>query len=49
MMNEFENLPSQPVARNAAEKQDIDINKLIEEALEPRVWKDHLVKDLMKF
>jgi mannose/cellobiose epimerase-like protein (N-acyl-D-glucosamine 2-epimerase family) len=31
------------------EKKDIDIKKLIDEAIEPDVWKKHLVNDLMKF
>lgn len=45
-----ENLPSRPVQSAGVSKQPTnDINKLIEEAIEPRVWKDHLVKDLMKF
>lgn len=26
-----------------------DINKLIDDAVEPAVWKEHLIKDLMKF
>lgn len=43
-------LPSQPVNSGAgAAPQMTDTKKLIEEAVEPRVWKDHLVKDLMKF
>lgn len=46
---EYSNLPSQPIGQNAAEEKELDIKKLIEEAVEPRVWKDHVVKDLMKF
>lgn len=46
---EYSNLPSQPIGQNAAKEKELDINKLIEEAVEPRVWKDHVVKDLMKF
>lgn len=48
-VNENSNLPSQPIGQNAAKENQLDINKLIEEAVEPRVWKDHVVKDLMKF
>lgn len=48
-INEYEGLPSQPITHNKPETKDIDVNRLIEEALEPHVWKDHLVKDLMKF
>lgn len=46
---EYSNLPSQPIGQNVAKEKELDINKLIEEAVEPRVWKDHVVKDLMKF
>ncbi len=48
---EYVNLPSQPIGQSSAKSQgmDLDIDKLIDEALEPRVWKDHVVKDLMKF
>lgn len=45
-----ENLPSRPIHTAGVSKQPAgNINKLIEDALEPRVWKDHLIKDLMKF
>lgn len=46
---EYRDLPSQPIGQNAANEKELDINKLIEEAVEPRVWKEHVVKDLMKF
>ena len=53
MGTDFEDndMPSKPLYYNAAGKKDTeaDIDKLIEEAIEPRVWKDHVVKDLMKF
>lgn len=46
----YNNLPSQPVhPEQKAPDKNIDLNKLIENAVEPRVWKDHLVKNLMKF
>lgn len=46
---DYTNLPSQPVCQAKAEAKKQDMERLIEEALEPRVWKDHMVKDLMKF
>jgi hypothetical protein len=46
---EYSNLPSQPIGQNTANEKELDINKLIEEAVEPRVWKEHVVKDLIKF
>ncbi len=49
MDNVYENMPSSPIGQRMAEKKNIDIKKIIDEALEPRVWKDHVVKDLMKF
>ena len=51
MRNEFEDLPSTPINHTGFTSIDkgTDVNKLIEEAVEPRVWKDHVVKDLMKF
>ena len=45
----YDNMPSRPVGQMAPKKKDIDIDKLISEALAPSVWKDHVVKDLMKF
>ena len=45
----YDNMPSKPVGQPAQKKKDIDIDKLISEALAPSVWKDHVVKDLMKF
>ena len=49
LRKEQQNAPSQPIAPKAVPESEVDIEKLIEEALEPRVWKDHVVKDLMKF
>ncbi len=45
----YENMPSRPIGQMLPKKKDIDIGKLINEALAPSVWKDHVVKDLMKF
>lgn len=44
-----ENLPSKPVVPTGAVSKTPDTKRLIEDAIEPRVWKDHVVKDLMKF
>lgn len=44
-----ENLPSRPVAPSAADPKAVDTKSLIENAIEPCVWKEHVVKDLMKF
>ena len=43
-------MPSQTVNKplESTEK-DKQIQELIDNAVEPRVWKEHLVKDLMKF
>lgn len=49
MENQCENLPSKPIGKTAVINQEKEIDKLIEKAIEPHVWKDHLVKDLMKF
>lgn len=49
MENEFEEMMSKSIVQRTVQKKDIDINKLIEEAIEPQVWKNHMVKDLMKF
>ena len=49
MENGYDNLPSRPVGQGTVREKDDNIEKLIEDALEPRVWKDHVVKDLMKF
>lgn len=49
MDNVQNNMPSQPIGPKVKPEKDLDIDKLIEEAIEPRVWKDHVVKDLMKF
>ena len=49
MDNVYENMPSSPIGQRMAEKNNMDIKKIIDEALEPRIWKDHVVKDLMKF
>ncbi|MCM1261731.1 MAG: hypothetical protein NC313_03345 [Butyrivibrio sp.] len=48
MSTEYCNLPSQPMA-GIKKEEDIDVDKLIEEAIEPCVWKEHVVNDLMKF
>lgn len=44
-----ENLPSQPVGASPAPQRTDDLKALIQNAVEPRVWKDHLTRDLMKF
>lgn len=45
----YNELPSQPIVHSASIPKTEDVSSLIENALEPRVWKDHMVKDLMKF
>ena len=42
-------LPSQPIQKLREEKSKQTVQQLIDNALEPRVWKDHMVKDLMRF
>lgn len=42
-------LPSQPIQKLRTEKAKLSVQELIDNAVEPRVWKDHMVKDLMKF
>lgn len=49
MGNEFGGTESRSMGDKAAQRKNIDIDKLIEEAIGPHVWKNHLVKDLMKF
>lgn len=44
-----ENLPSKPAVSAGKASKAPDTKKLIENAVEPRVWKDHVVKDLMKY
>lgn len=43
------NLPSKPVTMGETVQQPEDTKSLIEQAIEPRVWKEHVEKDLMKF
>lgn len=42
-------LPSQPISTQRPAEKTETTQHLIDNAIEPRVWKDHLVKDLMKF
>lgn len=48
--NNYVNLPSKPVYQTGNNTSaTVNTKSLIEQAIEPRVWKEHLVKDLMKF